>query len=275
VAKRRRALPARTHVYEAGSVKPGFSRKRPPPAPRRSRSIPRSWLLIGGALAVAALLIGGAYALGFIGRPGSATQPTAIAGVACPERPPTTPAPGFSPAPPAATPLANPPAQPAGDGTRAIIEVAGGCIVMELYNQSSPVAAQNFINLAEGGFYDGVVFHRIVPGFMIQGGDPQGTGTGGPGYGIPDEAIVGEYTRGTLAMARTNAPNSQGSQFFIVVEDSPHLANAVPGYAIFGRVVSGMELVDQIVSMPNANNEGGGGRALDPVEMIRVTIDRP
>lgn len=184
--------------------------------------------------------------------------------------PPSTPA-AAALRPPDATPLANPPAEPAGDGTRAIIEVPDGRIVIELFTESSPVAARNFINLAEAGYYDGVVFHRIVPGFVVQGGDPEGTGSGGPGYGIPDEPVVGEYVRGTVAMARTPAPNSQGSQFFIVLDDS--VRERLPksgGYAIFGRVVEGMELVDAI-----AAGQASGQMAVDPVPMERVTIERP
>ena len=114
-------------------------------------------------------------------------------------------------APPDATPLANPPAEPAGDGTTATIETELGNIVIELYNESSPVAAENFINLAEAGYYDGVIFHRIIPDFMIQGGDPEGTGSGGPGYTIPDEPVVGEYTaRHGGHGAHQPTPNSAG-----------------------------------------------------------------
>ena len=173
--------------------------------------------------------------------------------------------------PPDATPLASPPAAPAGDGTRARIETELGTIVMEIYNQSSPVAAQNFTNLAEAGFYNGVGFHRIVPGFVIQGGDPEGTGGGGPGYTIADEPVVGEYVRGTVAMARTPQPNSQGSQFFVVLDDS--VQQRLPksgGYAVFGRVVEGMEVVDRI-----AAGQASGQNAVDPVVMTRVTIERP
>jgi cyclophilin family peptidyl-prolyl cis-trans isomerase len=183
--------------------------------------------------------------------------------------------PSFNVHPPAATPLASTPAEPAGDGTTATISTELGDITFELFNQSAPVASENFINLADAGYYDGVVFHRIVPDFMIQGGDPEGTGRGGPGYTIQDEPIVGSYTRGMVAMARTAAPNSQGSQFFIIVKDSPFLASG--GYTIFGRVTSGMDVVDQIVAMPSANDEpsGRGGTALDPVAMDSVTIERP
>ena len=210
-----------------------------------------------------ALAIGGAWYLGLI--PG--TGPNVASN--------PSPRPSFQVSPPSATPLASPPDAPVGDGTQATIETELGNIVFELFNESAPVAAENFVNLSEAGYYDGVGFHRLVPGFMIQGGDPEGTGQGGPGYTIPDEPIVGEYTRGIVAMARTSAPNSQGSQFFIVVEDSPFLDEG--GYTIFGRVLSGMEVVDEIVNMPTANDDPGGrgGTALDPVVMERVTIQRP
>ncbi len=113
--------------------------------------------------------------------------------------------------PPDATPMAVAMSEPAGDGTTATIATELGDIVIELYTESAPVAATNFINLAEAGFYDGLDFHRLMPGFVIQGGDPNGDGTGGPGYTIPDESVVGEYGRGTVAMARTAQPDSQGS----------------------------------------------------------------
>lgn len=189
---------------------------------------------------------------------------------------PDSPAPGQgSPqrpalAPPRATPLPQAPAAPAGDGSTATISTTKGEIVIELFNRSAPVATENFVNLAQAGFYEGVVFHRIVPGFMIQGGDPTGTGRGGPGYTISDEPFAGQYVRGTVAMARTPAPNSQGSQFFIVVGDATFLD---PTYTIFGRVRSGMEVADAIAAGPR-----GGPRndeALEPVAMTKVTIQRP
>jgi peptidyl-prolyl cis-trans isomerase B (cyclophilin B) len=178
------------------------------------------------------------------------------------------PPPAASPVPPAVTPIASPPAAPAGDGTTATIETEFGDIVIELFNESSPVAATNFINLAEAGFYDGVIFHRVVPGFVVQGGDPDGDGSGGPGYTIPDEPIVGEYRRGTVAMARRpGVPNSQGSQFFIVLADGAAQSLNGGGYAIFGEVVEGMEVVDDIAAEPRT-----GERPNEPIEMITVTI---
>jgi peptidyl-prolyl cis-trans isomerase B (cyclophilin B) len=251
---KRKHVTQRSRINE-GAQRPGFTRRSnlPPPSERRSNS----WLLwllgIVGVIAIVGVL---AYAGGFIGRPAATTGPGGLG-------------------PPAATPLANPPAAPAGDGTTATITTDLGTIVIELYTDSAPVAAQNFINLAESGYYDGVVFHRLVPDFMIQGGDPDGTGTGGPGYEIQDEPIVGDYDRGIVAMARTAAPNSQGSQFFIIVKDSPFLEGG--GYTIFGNVVAGMDVVDQLVLLPTANDEpdGNGGTALNPPIMRSVTIQRP
>jgi peptidyl-prolyl cis-trans isomerase B (cyclophilin B) len=176
---------------------------------------------------------------------------------------------------PSATPLA----APAGDGTTATIHTDLGDITMEIYTESAPIAANNFIDLAEAGFYDGIGFHRIVPEFMIQGGDPNGDGTGGPGYTIQDDPVVGDYSRGQVAMARpanpdgSKRPDSAGSQFFILVADSSFLESG--GYAIFGNVIEGMEVVDQIVNAANDGSEGDGGRAIDPVIMRSVTIQRP
>jgi cyclophilin family peptidyl-prolyl cis-trans isomerase len=267
MAKRRRQIPARSRVFQAGEVRPGFSRRQEPQPTRQWSPI---WWVVG-AVALVVVLLAGSYALGFFkGAPAASPSPSSIAAAT-----PGTPRPDFNVGPPSATPMASPLAAPAGDGTTATIETDLGSIVFEIYNESAPVASENFINLASAGFYDGIVFHRIVPDFMIQGGDPLGTGTGGPDYRIPDEPVVGNYTRGTVAMARSSAPDSQGSQFFIVVKDSPFLAGG--GYTIFGNVLSGMDVVDQIVSMPSANDDqsGQGGTALDPVVMNTVTIQQP
>jgi peptidyl-prolyl cis-trans isomerase B (cyclophilin B) len=152
-----------------------------------------------------------------------------------------------------------------------------GDIVIKVDGALSPIAAGNFVALATCHFYDGIVFHRTptlgdgTP-FVIQGGDPEGTGGGGPGYTIADEPVTATYKRGTLAMARTNQPNSQGSQFFIVLDDKaiPALAQA-GNYVIFGTVVEGMEVVDEIA----AAETGAGDRPLDPVIMLSVTIEIP
>lgn len=127
---------------------------------------------------------------------------------------------------------------------------SGNEIKMELYPDIAPNTVNNFLHLASTGFYDGLTFHRIVPGFVIQGGDPLGTGFGGPGYGIKGEFAANghpnnlAHERGVVSMARSNHPDSAGSQFFIVLEAAPHLDG---GYAAFGRVIEGMEEVDRIV----------------------------
>ena len=260
MAKRRKSTAQRTHVYQAGQVRPGFSRRQEPAAHKSGPPWP--WIAVGvvGVVAVLAVV---AYFAGLLpfGPSPSASAPAGLG----------TTRPSFNVQPPSATPLASPPAQPSGDGTTATIETDLGTIRMELYTASAPVAAQNFINLAEAGFYDDTVFHRIVPGFVIQGGDPEGTGGGGPGYTIADEPVVGDYTRGIVAMARSAAPNSQGSQFFVVLDDT--VKDRLPksgGYVIFGKVLEGMEVVDQI-----AAGAAQGQLAVDPVVMNRVTIQRP
>ena len=129
----------------------------------------------------------------------------------------------------------------------------GGVIKAELYPEIAPNTVNNFISLINSGFYDGVIFHRVIPGFMIQGGDPQGTGMGGPGYCIrgefSDNGFKNElkHTRGVLSMARTMIPDTVGSQFFIMHQDAPHLDRQ---YAAFGKVIEGIEVVDQIARSP-------------------------
>nr|WP_159649997.1 peptidylprolyl isomerase [Erysipelothrix aquatica] len=128
----------------------------------------------------------------------------------------------------------------------------GDVITAELYPEVAPNTVNNFITLANSGFYDGVIFHRVIPGFMIQGGDPDGTGMGGPGYGIKGEFANNgfpndlKHDRGVLSMARAQDPNSAGSQFFIMHKDSPHLDK---DYAAFGMVTSGLEAVDKIAAL--------------------------
>jgi len=123
------------------------------------------------------------------------------------------------------------------------LQTTEGEIDILLDTKNTPQTANNFYYLAKSGFYDNVIFHRIIPGFMIQGGDPTGTGTGGPGYKFEDEKFVGEYTRGTVAMANSG-PNTNGSQFFIMHEDT-----ALPrNYTIFGTVTKGLEVVDKIAT---------------------------
>ena len=151
--------------------------------------------------------------------------------------------------PPQATPNPVPLDTPAGDGTGIRLTTDLGDIVIGLFNESAPVASENFQNLVEAGYYDGLGFHRVAEDFVIQGGDPNGDGSGGPGYTITDEAVVGEYGRGIVAMARTQAPDSQGSQFFVVLDDGAEAAlEAFRTYVIFGRVLEGMDVVDAIVT---------------------------
>lgn len=145
-------------------------------------------------------------------------------------------------------------------------------IKIELYPQIAPNTVNNFISLIKKGFYDGVIFHRVIPGFMIQGGDPQGVGTGGPGYHIKGEFTSNgfkndlKHTRGVLSMARAMDPDSAGSQFFIMTEDSPHLDGQ---YASFGKVIEGMEEVDRIVSVDRNRMD----KPHDDQVMIKVTVD--
>ncbi len=129
----------------------------------------------------------------------------------------------------------------------------GGRIELELDRAAAPNTVKNFLYLADKGFYNGLIFHRVIPGFMIQGGCPEGTGMGGPGYGIKGEFASNghknplRHSRGVISMARAGNPNSAGSQFFIMHKDSPHLDGQ---YAAFGKVTSGIEVVDEIASTP-------------------------
>lgn len=148
----------------------------------------------------------------------------------------------------------------------------GGVMKAELYPEIAPNTVRNFVSLVSKGFYDGVVFHRVIPGFMIQGGDPNGTGMGGPGYTIPGEFTMNGFqndlahTRGVLSMARAMDPNSGGSQFFIMVEDAPHLDGQ---YASFGMVIEGMEVADKIVSARRNFND----KPFEPQIMKSVVVE--
>lgn len=157
-----------------------------------------------------------------------------------------------------------------------------GIIKMELYPQIAPGSVENFIELVGKGFYDGLIFHRTIPGFMAQGGDPDGNGTGGPGYGIKGEfAINGvenklSHVRGVLSMARSQANDSAGSQFFITTADATYLDGQ---YAAFGRVIEGMDVVDKIVNLEVVRREidEGVDYYTDPEEYIKQSLecDRP
>lgn len=153
--------------------------------------------------------------------------------------------------------------------TQVKITTNKGDITLELFDAEAPKAVENFITLAKKGFYDGVIFHRVISGFMIQGGDPTGTGRGGPGYQFADElnpnaeSYKRGYVRGTLAMANAG-PNTNGSQFFIMHQDYPLDHN----YTIFGRVISGMEVVDAIAASQTDAND----RPLAEVQMLKVEV---
>jgi cyclophilin family peptidyl-prolyl cis-trans isomerase len=147
----------------------------------------------------------------------------------------------------------------------ATIETSVGNIDVELYPADAPGHVNSFVFLAREGFYEGSIFHRVIPGFMIQGGDPTGTGGGGPGYRLKAEFNKRKHTRGVLSMARTNDPNSAGSQFFVMHQDSPHLDGQ---YTAFGVVTGGIEVVDKIVNLPRGAND----RPKDPPRINRVTV---
>ena len=147
----------------------------------------------------------------------------------------------------------------------------GGVIRLELYPDIAPITVDNFVSLVKKGFYDGLIFHRVISGFMIQGGDPQGTGMGGPGYTIKGEfksnGVVNNirHERGVISMARSMMPDSAGSQFFIMHADAPHLDGQ---YAAFGRVIEGIEEVDKIASTRTSR----GDRPLNDQRMKKVTV---
>ena len=148
----------------------------------------------------------------------------------------------------------------------------GDIIKAELYPEIAPNTVNNFISLVRKGFYDGVIFHRVIPGFMIQGGDPDGTGMGGPGYSIKGEFTGNgfkndlKHKRGVLSMARTMMPNSAGSQFFIMHDVAPHLDGQ---YAAFGQVTEGLDVVDAIAATPCDFSD----RPKTPQVMKKVTVD--
>ena len=168
-------------------------------------------------------------------------------------------------------PTSPPTALAAGQLRTVTIATELGSLSIEIDAALSPIAAANFVALAECGYYDGVVFHRVVPGFVIQGGDPTGTGTGGPGYTIPDEPVTAAYRRGVVAMARTSQPNSVGSQFFIVLDDAAAERSLTPvnTYQIIGSVTTGMDTVDAIAAAADRELPS------DPVVMTDVGVTNP
>lgn len=147
---------------------------------------------------------------------------------------------------------------------QAIMHTSEGDMTIDLAASMTPITVNNFVYLAKNKFYDGVIFHRVIDGFMIQGGDPEGTGSGGPGYQFDDEKFTGEYTRGTIAMANAGA-NTNGSQFFIMHKDYPLPKN----YVIFGKVSQGIEVVDKIATA--ATTISFGGEKSKPVKPVTIT----
>lgn len=151
-------------------------------------------------------------------------------------------------------------------------ETTAGTIKAELYPEIAPNSVNNFISLIQKGFYDGVIFHRVISGFMIQGGDPDGVGTGGPGYSIKGEFAQNgfennlKHIRGVLSMARSQMPDSAGSQFFIMHQDAPHLDGA---YAAFGKVTEGLDVVDKIAETDTNYMDA----PIEPQVMNKVTVD--
>jgi len=148
----------------------------------------------------------------------------------------------------------------------------GGVMKFELYPEVAPESVSNFISLIQAGFYNGLIFHRVIRGFMIQGGDPEGTGMGGPGYSIKGEFAANgvenslPHTRGVLSFARSMMPNSAGSQFFIMHQDSPHLDGE---YAAFGAIIEGIEIVDQIAETESSRQD----KPIVDQRMKNVTVD--
>jgi peptidyl-prolyl cis-trans isomerase B (cyclophilin B) len=181
---------------------------------------------------------------------------------------------------PSGCPTKEPPPLASGDTRVVTIGTAKGTIAITVEGALAPVAAGNFVALASCGYYNRVVFHRVVPGFVIQGGDGQygrepnidhvRVGRGGPGYTIRDEPVTSTYARGVVAMARSTEPNSEGSQFFIVLsDDAAQSLTTTNNYAIFGHVTSGMEVVDAIAAAADAEKPS------NPIAMDSVSVSKP
>ncbi len=156
--------------------------------------------------------------------------------------------------------------------TKAKIEMEnGGVMTLELYPETAPITVENFVKLAKSGFYDGLIFHRVIEGFMIQGGDPTGTGMGGPGYQIKGEFAANgiknqlKHTRGVISMARSARPDSAGSQFFIMHRDAPHLDGQ---YAAFGKMTDGFDVLDKIAAVDTDYAD----KPLSEQKMKKITI---
>jgi cyclophilin family peptidyl-prolyl cis-trans isomerase len=251
-------------TYRGSADRDSRPRTRPVSGATVSSGIPNvAW--VAGILVVLVVAIAGAFL--FLRQGGTTGSASASAGAS----------PGASGATGGTNcPTSQPDALAAGQTRTVTLETPKGNIAIKVEADLSPIAAGNFVALASCGFYDGVVFHRVATlqdgtPFVIQGGDPTGTGTGGPGYEIQDEPVKTPYKRGTVAMARTSAPNSAGSQFFIVLDDkdAPVLSSANT-YQIIGSVTSGMEAVDAIYAAA-----GGQENPASPIAMDDVTVTTP
>jgi len=150
----------------------------------------------------------------------------------------------------------------------ATIDTSQGTMKADLFAADAPLTVNNFVFLARQGYYDGVTFHRVINNFMVQTGDPTGTGTGGPGYRFNDEPVTRNYDRGTLAMANAG-PNTNGSQFFIVHKDYPLPKN----YTIFGKVTDGLDTLDKIATTPTGPGQGGNDTPKSPISINSITIE--
>jgi len=143
-----------------------------------------------------------------------------------------------------------------------------GVIELDLWPDVAPKTVENFVTLAQKGFYNGLTFHRIIPGFMVQGGCPSGTGTGGPGYHIKAEFSQRKHVRGVISMARSSDPDSAGSQFFIMHDDAPHLDGQ---YTCFGQVTTGLDVVDKLAATPLNDPRSGSPKTAPKIKTVTVS----
>jgi cyclophilin family peptidyl-prolyl cis-trans isomerase len=245
---------------QASSSQQSATKTKPVTSSNVNSSIPGVPWLVGGAVVLVAVLLLGMLVLRPFGG-GSGAGPSA--------------SPGASLAA-GSCPTSQPPALPAGETRTVTLTTPKGTMALKIEADLSPIAAGNFVALASCGFYDGTPFHRTptlqdgTP-FVIQGGDPTGTGTGGPGYTIQDETVTTPYKRGTVAMARSAAPNSVGSQFFIVLDDKDgKILSSANTYQIIGNVTSGMETADAIFAA-----SGGIELPPNPIPITTATVANP
>jgi peptidyl-prolyl cis-trans isomerase B (cyclophilin B) len=157
-------------------------------------------------------------------------------------------------------------------GVTVELQTTAGPMTVEFFPDKAPGHVENFVKLSEKGFYDGTVFHRVISGFMVQGGDPTGTGTGGPGYQIKAEFNDTVHVKGVLSMARSQDPNSAGSQFFICHGEARFLDRQ---YTAFGRLKAGMDTLDKIANAPVVSHRGESSKPVNPVKITKATVHRP